>query len=74
VSQNYYVVNAGRGRATHIMQSREPSTPDPNTLGNIAMSIVTGYGRSAKLTLCGLPATRYVDVFTPAEASCRGVP
>jgi hypothetical protein len=53
------------------MQSREPSTPDPNTLGNIAMSIVTGYGRSAKLTLCGLPATRYVDVFTPAEASCR---
>jgi hypothetical protein len=24
-----------------------------------------------KVTLCGLPATRYVNVFTPAEASCR---
>ena len=24
-----------------------------------------------EVTLCWLPATRYVDVFTPAEASCR---
>jgi hypothetical protein len=25
----------------------------------------------SKTTLCGLPATRYVDVFAAAEASCR---
>ena len=68
------MVNAGRGRATHIMQSREPSTPDPNTLGNIAMSIVTGYGRSAQLTLCGLPATRYVDDVHAGRGIVPGVP
>jgi hypothetical protein len=54
----YYVVNAGRGRSTHI--SREP-------VPGLAVMLLTG----AAQTLCGLPATRQVDVFTPAEVSCR---
>lgn len=29
------------------------------------------FGGNAKSTLCGLQATRYVNVFTPAEAGCR---
>jgi hypothetical protein len=63
VSQNYYVVNTGRGRGTHIMLSNSPHMP-----GVITQLIV---GVPGKTTLCGLPATRYVNVFSPAEASCR---
>ncbi len=58
----YYVVNAGRGRSTHIMKSSSSYTP------GMVSSVVTGF---VKVTLCGLQATRYVDVFQPSEASCR---
>ena len=58
----YYVVNVGRGRATHIMKSSSASIP------GMASQVITGY---AKSTLCGLTASRYVNVFTPSEASCR---
>jgi hypothetical protein len=69
--QNYYVVNAGRGRsATHIMQSRTPSTPNPASPGSILAQLLW-FGGNAKPTLCGLPAARHVNVFTPGEASCR---
>jgi hypothetical protein len=37
----------------------------------VASSIIFGVSADAKRTLCGLQATRYVNVFTPAEASCR---
>ena len=66
----YYVVNAGRGRSTHIMKSNSPSTPNPMSPGSIAAQLIW-FGGNAKSTLCGLQATRYVNVFTPAEASCR---
>ena len=62
MSQNYYVVNTGRGRGTHIMLSNSPRMQ-----GLISLAWSGAY----KVTLCGLPATRYVNVFTPAEASCR---
>ena len=55
----YYIVNAGSGRSsTHIVK------------GSVtwAAALVSLGGKS---TMCGLTATRYVDVFTPAEASCR---
>lgn len=59
----YYVVNAGRGRAsTHIMKSGGTWVP------GLASQVITG---AVKATLCGLTATRYVNVFTPSEASCR---
>lgn len=54
----YYVVNSGHGRSTHI--TREP-------IPGLAVMLLTG----APSTLCGLAATRQVDVFTPAEVSCR---
>jgi hypothetical protein len=54
----YYVVNAGRGRSTHI--SQEP-------VRGLTVTLLAG----SSSTLCGLPATRQVDVFTPAEVSCR---
>lgn len=66
----YYVVNAGRGRSTHIMKSKSPSTPDPLSPEGIVAQLLW-CGGNAKSTLCGLQATRYVDVFSPAEASCR---
>lgn len=59
---SYYVVNAGQGRATHIMKSSTALVP------GLASQVLIG---SVKLTLCGLTASRYVNVFTPAEASCR---
>jgi hypothetical protein len=65
----YYVVNAGRGRSTHIMKSNSPSIPG---VGTFVVSNIVGFGGgTTKETLCGLTATRYVNVFTPAEASCR---
>jgi hypothetical protein len=68
--QNYYVVNAGRGRSTHIMKSKSPSTPNPLSPGSIAAQLLW-FGGNPKYTLCGLQATRYVNVFEPGEASCR---
>jgi hypothetical protein len=63
---NYYVVNVGRGRsATHIMRSKSASTPR-----GIATQLL-GFGSNEKLTLCGLTATRHVNIFQPAQASCR---
>ncbi len=59
---SYYVVNVGRGRATHIMKSGSAYVP------GLVNSVVAGYVKS---TLCGLTASRYVNVFTPSEASCR---
>jgi len=66
----YYVVNAGRGRSTHIMKSNSPSTPNPLSPGSIAAQLLW-FGGNPKFTLCGLQATRFVDVFSPSEASCR---
>jgi Short C-terminal domain len=66
----YYVVNAGRGRSTHIMKSNSPRTPNPLSPGGIAAQLLW-FGGNPKFTLCGLQATRYVDVFSPSEASCR---
>jgi hypothetical protein len=64
--KQYWVVNAGRGRSsTHIMHSRNPSTPR-----GVATQLA-GFGSNAKTTLCGLTATRHVGVFGPAQASCR---
>jgi hypothetical protein len=65
----YYVVNAGRGRSAHIMKSNSPSIPG---VGTFVVSNIVGFGGgTTKQTLCGLTATRYVNVFTPFEASCR---
>ena len=51
----YYVVNAGRGRATHISRER---------VHGLALTLWSG----SASTLCGLPATRDVsDVFSPAS-------
>lgn len=58
----HYVVNTGRGRSTHIMKSMTSGVP------SFANTVITGYTKS---TLCGLTASRYVNVFTPSEASCR---
>jgi hypothetical protein len=55
---SYYVVNAGRGRSTHVSMAPVPG---------LAITLLAG----APSTLCGLPATRQVDAFTPAEVSCR---
>ena len=66
----FYVVNAGRGRSTHIMASTDASTPDPRSPESIIAQLLW-FGGNAKSTLCGLQASRHVDVFTPAEASCR---
>jgi hypothetical protein len=66
----FFVVNTGRGRATHVMLSKTSSTPNPLSLGGIAAQLIW-FGGNAKSTLCGLAATRYVSVFTPDEASCR---
>jgi hypothetical protein len=68
--KSYYVVNAGHGRSTHIMYSRTPSTPNPRSLDSVVAQLLW-FGGNAKPTLCGLAATRHVNVFTPAEASCR---
>lgn len=69
--QQYYVVNAGRGRsATHIMRSTSASTPHPLSPGSIIAELLW-FGGVGKETLCGLIATRHVDVFRPSEASCR---
>jgi hypothetical protein len=68
--KNYYVVNAGRGRATHIMYSLTPSTPNPRSVAGVTAQLLW-FGGNAKPTLCGLAATRHVSVFTPAEVSCR---
>ncbi len=67
----YYVVNAGHGRSTHIMQSKDASTPTGWSPGSVAAELMWFGGASPKFTLCGLTATRHVDVFTPAQASCR---
>lgn len=65
----YYAVNAGRGRSTHIMKSKNLSIPG---VGKFLISNIVGFGGgTVKYTLCGLAATRYVSVFTPSEASCR---
>jgi hypothetical protein len=39
-----------------------------NYVPGAANQLITGY---VKTTLCGLTASRYVNVFTPSEASCR---
>ena len=74
MKKQYYVVNGGRfggtSRATHIMYSSSPSTPDPRSVEGIITQFLW-FGGSAKHTLCGLPATRHVDAFTPDEVSCR---
>ena len=36
----YYVVNVARGRATHIMKSSSPSTPNPMSPGSIAAQLI----------------------------------
>lgn len=65
----YYVVNAGRGRSTHVMKSKSSSIPG---VGTFLISNIVGFGGgTVKYTLCGLAATRYVSVFSPSEASCR---
>jgi hypothetical protein len=51
------------------MKSTSPSIPG---LGTFVVANVVGFGGgTTKETLCGLTATRYVNVFTSAEASCR---
>lgn len=71
----YYVVNVrnSRGgatsRATHIMQSGSPDTP--GVASAVVVGGVLGWGSGTKSTLCGLWAGRHVEVFQPAEASCR---
>jgi|SRR5580704_4330049 hypothetical protein len=52
------------------MESRSASTPNPMSPGSVAAQLLW-FGGNAKSTLCGLQATRYVNVFTPSEASCR---
>jgi len=37
----YYVVNAGRGRSTHIMKSNSPSIPG---VGTFVVSNIVGFG------------------------------
>jgi hypothetical protein len=76
----YYVVNTatsgrlGQGSrasaGTHIMESATSSTPDPNSIGGMAAQLLW-FGGNAKSTLCGRPALRHVEVFTPDEVSCR---
>jgi hypothetical protein len=56
--RRYCVVNRGRGRSTHISTGRVRG-----------LSLATWSGSAS--ILCGLPATRLVDVFSTAEASCR---
>ena len=51
------MINAGRGRSTHIMKSSSPSTPNPMSPGSIAAQLLW-FGGNAKDTLCGLQATR----------------
>src|SRR5690348_7378713 len=74
MTKKFYVVNAGRfggtSRATHIMQSNSPSTPNPMNPGSIIAQLIW-FGGDAKTTLCGLQATRHVDVFSLDEVSCR---
>src|ERR1700730_3979677 len=51
------------------MKSKSPSIPG---VGTFVLSNVVGFGGgTTKETLCGLTATRYVNVFTSSEASCR---
>ncbi len=51
------------------MMSKSPSIPG---VGTFVVSNVVGFGGgTTKETLCGLTASRYVNVFTPNEASCR---
>jgi hypothetical protein len=52
------------------MQGNSPSTPNPMSPGSIIAQLIW-FGGNANTTLCGLPATRYVDVFKPDEVSCR---
>lgn len=66
----FYVVNAGRGRSsTHIMQSKSPKLAKQQR--GIAYDVAIGFYGAPKYTLCGLQATRHVNVFIPDEASCR---
>jgi hypothetical protein len=61
----YYVVNVGRGRATtHISKGVRSA--------GLIETLATGQDRAViGQTLCGLGATRLVEVFPPAEATCR---
>ena len=72
--KQFYVVNAGRfgsaSRATHIMQSSSPSTRFRRSPGGVIAQLLW-FGGNAETTLCGLQATRHVDAFQPAGASCR---
>jgi hypothetical protein len=52
------------------MKSNSPSTPNPLSPGSIVAELLW-FGGNPKFTLCGVQATRYVDVFSPSEASCR---
>ena len=74
MTKKFYVVNAGRfggtSRATHIMQSSSPSTPDPRSPGGVIAQLLW-FGGNAKTTLCGLQTTRHVNVFGLDEVSCR---
>ncbi|MGP7996645.1 MAG: hypothetical protein ACLPKI_04825 [Streptosporangiaceae bacterium] len=71
----YYVVNAMNScgkvtsRTTHLMQSSSPDTPGhpPALIAGTLLAV----GSRPKGTLCGLLAGRHMDVFQPAEASCR---
>ena len=73
--QDYYVVNArnSRGdvtsRATHIMLSRSPNTPGVGSA--LFWDGILGWGAGTKSTLCGLWAGRHVNIFSPAEVTCR---
>jgi hypothetical protein len=69
----YYVVNARTARGsitagTHIMRSNNPKTP--GLASDLAADFLY-FGSTIKHTLYGRQAGRYVNVFAPAEASCR---
>ncbi|MGD0928938.1 MAG: hypothetical protein ABR926_27530 [Streptosporangiaceae bacterium] len=52
------------------MRSTSPATPNPMSPGGIAAQMLW-FGGNPKPTLCGLAATRHVNVFAPGQASCR---
>lgn len=62
---NYYIVNADRSQALHVMYSRNSSTPSGFWAG------LSVFSPQPKETLCGRAAIRPVPVFSPEEATCR---
>ena len=66
----FYVVNAGSGRSsTHIVQSNSPELAKEQR--GVVDDVAIGFSGVPKYTLCGLQATRLVNVFAPDGASCR---